>query len=138
MTGRDDSGSTAVELAILTPVLVLLLLFVVVVGRLALAHQEVNAAAADAARAASIASSPGAAAQAATTTAASDLSGAGIVCAPMRTAVDTAAFRPGGVVRVDLWCAASLQGLSLLRLPGDATISAWAVAPVDAYRTVSP
>lgn len=133
-----ERGSAAVELAVLTPVVVLLLLFVVVVGRLVQAHQEVGSAAADAARAASIATSPSGAVQAATSAAASDLVGAGTHCTSLGTTVDTADFRPGGEVRVDLRCAASLQGLSLLRIPGTATIASTATAPVDRYRSTAP
>ena len=137
-TGRGEAGSAAVELAALTPVVLLLLLFLVVVGRLAQAHQEVGSAAADAARAASIATSPAGEVVAADAAAASDLAGAGLVCSNLATSVDTADFRPGGDVRVDLRCAASLQGLSLLRLPGAATITGAAVAPVDRYRSTAP
>lgn len=138
MTPTGESGSATVELAVLTPVLVLLLLFVVVVGRLALVHQEVDAATADAARAASIATSPDAAEQAAMAAATVDLAHAGITCSAIRAAVDMVDFRPGGVVRVDVRCLASLQGLSLLRLPGTTTISSSAAAPVDLYRSTTP
>jgi Flp pilus assembly protein TadG len=137
VTTTSDAGSAAVELAVLTPVLVLLLLFVVAVGRVVQAHQEVGAAAADAARAASIASSSPAAHQAAGAAAAEDLAGAGLTCATLQTVVDTRDFWPGGTVRVEVRCTASLQGLSLLRLPGAATIDASAVAPVDLYRSTT-
>lgn len=135
---RSEAGSAAVELAVLTPVVVLLLLFLVAVGRLGQANQELGSAAADAARAASIATSPLGATDAATSAAAADLAAAGLECAALQTTVGTGDFQPGGVVRVELRCSASLRGLSLLGVPGRTTISASAVAPVDKYRSTGP
>lgn len=138
MTSRSEAGSAAVELAVLTPVLVLLLLFVVAVGRLGRADQEVAGAAADAARAASIARTPGMATNAGTDAAAADLAGSGFSCSTLDTLVDTGDFRPGGLVRVEVRCAVSLGSLALLRLPGATTITSSAVAPVDLYRSTGP
>lgn len=138
MNGTCDRGSATVELAVLTPLLVVLLLFVVAVGRLVLASQEVEAAAADAARAASIASSPSSATSAATEAASADLSGEGVSCSSFGAVVDTQDFVPGGTVGVHLTCTASLAGLSLLRLPGSETLSSVATAPIDLYRSLSP
>jgi len=131
-----QDGSAAVELTILAPVLVVLLLFVVAVGRLVLAHQEVEAAAFDAARAASIASSAAGAQLAANQAASTDLAGHSITCAHLSTSVDTTEFTPGGVVKVEVSCTASLSGLALLALPGSETLTSQATAPVDVYRQV--
>jgi len=133
----DQDGSAALELTVLAPVLVVLLLFVVAVGRLVLAHQEVDAAAFDAARAASIATSAAAAQLAADQAAAADLAGHSITCAHLSTSVDTAEFMPGGTVTVQVSCTASLSGLALLALPGSETLTSQATAPVDLYRQVS-
>lgn len=138
VANRREDGSAAVELAVLAPLLVVVLLFAVAVGRLVVARQEVDGAAVDAARAASEASSAQAAIQAANDSAASDLSGKGLTCTPLNTAVDTADFVAGGDVTVRLTCTASLTGLSLLRLPGAQTLTSSATAPVDSYRTVLP
>src|SRR5690606_33827341 len=54
MRRRDERGSAAIELTLLTPVLLVILLFVVGLGRMAHARQQVEAAAADSARAASL------------------------------------------------------------------------------------
>jgi Flp pilus assembly protein TadG len=132
------SGSATVELALLAPVLVLILLLVVAVGRLVLAHQEVDAAAADAARAASIATSPGSATHAAIDAASGDLTGERVTCSSFTTSVDTSRFAPGGSVSVEVRCVASLAGLSLLRLPGSETLVASSTAPIDLYRRASP
>jgi len=134
---RDRDGSAAVELTVLAPVLVVLLLFVVAVGRLVLAHQEVDAAAFDAARAASIAASAADAQLAANQAAAGDLAGHSVTCARLSTSVDTAEFMPGGAVSVQVSCTASFSGLALLALPGSETLTSRATAPVDLYRQVS-
>jgi len=133
---RDEVGSAAVELAVLAPVLVILLLLVVMVGRLVLARQAVDAAAADAARAASITDAPGYATAAAQSAAGADLSADGISCSSSSVSVDTAAFYAGGAVSVSLSCTASFAGLSLLHIPGSATLRSTAAAPVDRYRSV--
>ena len=137
MTRRPEEGSAAVELAILVPVLVIVLLLVVTVGRVVSARQRVDDAAADAARAASWASSAPAAAAAAQSVAGRDLAGSDLSCSPYAVNVDTSRFAAGGVVVVHLSCTASLAGLSLLRLPGSASLASTSSAPVDAYRTVS-
>ena len=49
---RDERGSAAVELVLLTPLLVSLMLFVVALGRMASAEGTVDDAARDAARSA--------------------------------------------------------------------------------------
>jgi Flp pilus assembly protein TadG len=136
--GDRDDGSASVELAVLAPVLVVILLLVITVGRLVVARQEVDGAAADAARAASAAASVSSAIQAAAAAASSDLSGDGLLCTPLSTAVDTADFVPGGAVSVRVSCTASLAGLSLLRLPGSRTLTSSSASPVDPYRTVTP
>jgi len=137
VTARGDSGSASVELEVLAPLLVVLLLLVVALGRTVLAHQEVDQAASDAARAASIASSASAASAAAQDAAQRDLAGHGITCSPFSETTDVSDFNPGGIVTVHLSCTASLEGLSLLRLPGSETLTAQGSAPVDAYRSVA-
>lgn len=137
MIERRAQGSATVELAVLTPVLVVLLLFVVATGRLVVANQEVSGAAVDAARAASIATSAASASAVATEAASTDLSGDGVTCSSFAATVDTADFVPGGTVSVHLACTATLAGLSLLRLPGSETLSSTATAPIDLYRGVA-
>ena len=134
---HDERGSMSLELAILTPVLVLIALFVVALGRLVLADQTVGSIASDAARAASIAANPSAATAAAQQAANADLAAHGITCAPLTVTVDTVGFNAGGSVSVAVACTTSLGGLSLLHLPGGETLHGSANAPVDAYRQVT-
>ncbi|WP_228559457.1 hypothetical protein [Catenulispora pinisilvae] len=48
--------------------------------------------------------------------------------------VDTATFKPGGVVRVTISCHISLEDLTGL-LPGTQTLTASSVSPVDPFRS---
>jgi Flp pilus assembly protein TadG len=135
---EGDSGSVAVELTLLTPLLLLLLVFVVALGRLSEGRQQVDDAAAQAARAATVVASAsnaqGAARQAASASLASD----GVTCSHLSVTTDTTSFVPGGVVRVQVSCTVSLSDLSLLHLPGAETITGVATSPVDRFRSVSP
>lgn len=131
---RSDGGTVAVEFVLLAPVLVLLLLFVIGVGRIAGADVLVQGAASDAARAASLTDSAAAAAAAARSTATADLTGQHFDCARLVVSVDTAAFRPGGLVRVTVACTADLSGLTGTGLPGHKTLQATMAAPIEMYR----
>jgi Flp pilus assembly protein TadG len=78
---RQDRGSVAVEITVVTPLLIMLLVFVaVVVHRGVDARLRLNDAAHQAARAASMQRSAPAAVAAAQSTARSALSAAGVVC----------------------------------------------------------
>lgn len=133
----EDGGFAALELVILTPVVLVMLLVVVGFGRVSHARSLVDQAAAAAARAASLASDPGAAANAARSEAAADLDQVGISCTHFVTDADVSAFRPGGQVTVTITCTASLAGLAITGLPGHTTLTGSATAPVDAYRTLT-
>jgi len=133
---RDERGSMSLELALLTPVLVVIMLLVVMLGRLVLANQSVGDIAADAARAASTASSSSAATSAANQAASSELAAHGITCSPLDVNVATVDFTAGGSVTVHVACTTSLAGLSLLRVPGAQTLTAASSAPIDLYRQV--
>jgi Flp pilus assembly protein TadG len=134
----SDRGGVAVELTLLTPLLLLLLVFVVALGRLAEGRQQVDDAAAQAARAATVAASAGGADQTARQAAGASLASAGVTCARFSVTTDTSSFVPGGVVRVQVSCTVSLSGLSLLHLPGAETLTAVAASPVDRFRSVGP
>jgi Flp pilus assembly protein TadG len=133
---RGDTGSAALELAILTPVLLAVLLFVVGLGRITSARQTVDGAAGAAARAATLASSPQAAIAAARTEADASLASAGITCSSTKVSVDVADFVPGGVVSVRVTCEVSLAS-AVPGLPGSATLSATGASVVDRYRSRS-
>jgi Flp pilus assembly protein TadG len=134
---RDETGSVAAELVLLTPLLILILLFVVALGRLAGARIDVDGAAAQAARAASIARDPATAAAMAQQTATAALGSDNVTCAQLSVSTDTAQFQPGGFVAVTVTCTVSLSDLTGLRLPASESISSRFVEVVDAYRSAT-
>ncbi len=133
---HGEEGGAAIELALVTPLLLLFMLMVVGFGRLADARLEVNDAASQAARAASIARDPGTASAAAHRTAMASLAGHRLTCQPVAITVDTSAFRPGGQVTASITCTVSLTDLAPLPLPGEETVQASATSPIDVYRGV--
>lgn len=131
--GRDsDKGSIAVELVILTPLLLVLLLFVVGLGRIAHASGEVDVAAADAARTASLLRAPLAAKAAGEQAARAHLDGES--CRTLDVDIDTTRLRPGGLVTATVRCTAALARLGLAGFPGARTFTATVSVPIDAYR----
>ncbi len=135
---RSDRGSVAVELTLLTPLLLLLLVFVVALGRLAEARQQVDDAAAQAARAATVAASVSEASGTAQQVASASLTSDRITCSHLSVVTNTSSFVPGGIVQVQVICSVSLQNLSLLHLPGTETVSGSATSPDDRFRSVGP
>lgn len=133
LRGRTDGGFATLELVILTPVLLAFVLLIVGFGRVVHGRALVGQAAAAAARAASLAATPGQAQTAARQEATADLTGAGISCTSMSTAVDTSQFHPGGQVTVTITCVANMTGLTVL-FPPAKTLSATSVSPLDSFR----
>ena len=127
---RRDRGSMAVEVVLMTPVLVAFLLLVVSFGRYVAVRGEVESATRDAVRAASIERSSSAAATAARRTASASLTGHA-TCAP---AALSGAFDAGGTVTATLICSVPLSDLGLLGLPGSVRVRASSSAPLDLYR----
>ncbi len=128
----------ALELAILTPVVIVMLLTVVAFGRITHGRQLVDDAAAAGGRAAALATTPGAANSEARSAVTSTLQQAGVSCSSTSVAVDTSAFRPGGEVDVHVRCVTSLAGLTLTGLPGTMTLTADSVTPLETYRDLGP
>lgn len=132
-----DRGSITVELAILTPALILLLGALVLAGRVQTSASAVEQAARSAARDASLARTPNAARTAAQTAAAREL--ATTSCAATTVTIDTAGFsaRVGqdGTVTATVTCTVSMADLAIPGLPGVRTITAHATSPLDRYRT---
>lgn len=127
---RDDTGSMAVELALLTVPLVTILLLVAALGRFSDARNQVTEAARDAAREASTYLTPQLATSQGDQVARSELTG---VCAKASITIDTSELHPGGQVTVTVACPVPLGDLTLLHLPGTKTITASSVAVVDTY-----
>jgi len=130
--GPRDRGSIAVEVVLVAPLLVALLVLVAGFGRIAHTRGQVDGAAADAARAASLQRDPGQAQRSGEDAARSYL---GTGCRSLDVSIDTAGFRPGGTVRADVRCVASLAGLGLSGFGGSHTFTASATAPLDTYRS---
>jgi Flp pilus assembly protein TadG len=132
---HDQRGSLALELVVLTPVLVLTLWLVgALTLRAMVAHAQTDNAARDAARAASLERSAAAAQHAAAQTAANSLQRARRTCQAIHVTADTRRFRPGGAVQVTVRCTIRLDDLGLGFLPHHPATSATYVVPIDVYR----
>lgn len=132
--GRRETGSMTVEVAVLTPVIIVMLLVVVALGRVTHARQLVAEAAAAAARAGTLAAGPAGAAAAGQAAAAADLNRSELSCASSSVVVDAGALRPGGEVSATVACTADLSTLVMAGVPGSMTVSGSATSPVESYR----
>ena len=135
---RREEGSAALELVLVTPVLLVLLLLMVFAGRLAEARADVNGSAQDAARAASIARGPDSAATDGQAAASSRIQAGKTTCRHLGVQVDTSDFRPGGFVAATVTCTVDLGDLGLLGVPATKSISATFTEPVDTYIGTAP
>ena len=128
-----ERGSAALEITLVTPLLILVLLFVIGLGRLASARGEVDGAARDAARAASITRNPAAAVTAAKAAAEATLADRLISCHHVHVSTDTSDFQPGGSVTVDVACDVDLADVAPAGF-GTRTLHGHAIAVIDTYR----
>ncbi|MFI6321597.1 TadE/TadG family type IV pilus assembly protein [Nonomuraea sp. NPDC050556] len=137
---KNDRGSLALELAIVSPALIAMLIFAIAVGRVAIATGSIEAAARDAARQASIARDPSTARSAALSSAQEALAQEGLNCSPSVT-VDTHEFaKPVGVpaiVTATVECEVLLSDLSLPGIPGSKRLSSTFSSPLDPFRARS-
>jgi Flp pilus assembly protein TadG len=134
-------GSSSVELAILTPSVIMMFVLMVMGGEINVGKQAVEAAAFDAARTASISRSADAARNNARTAATDRLLRQGIRCNETRdeiTVVDTSGFgtEPGqsATVSVAVQCTINFSDRVLPGMPGTYTYRATFVSPLDTYR----
>lgn len=133
----SDRGSAApaLELVLITPMIVLIVLVGVAAGRTATGDSRAQQAAAAAARAASLEHTTAAAESAARTVAAESLRGQGIDCRAMTITLDTAGYAtPPGTpahVAVTVNCTVSYAGLGIPGWPGTHTVAATAASPLD-------
>lgn len=116
----------AVEVVLLTPVLLAFVMLVVAGGRYVAAQGKADSVARDAARAYSLhyGQRPN---QAATQVIAESFK-AGRGCTHSITPL-------GDAVRVHLTCEVSYAGLGLIGLPGSVTVDGQSVSPIDIYRS---
>ncbi|MFD7444034.1 TadE/TadG family type IV pilus assembly protein [Streptomyces sp. NPDC059909] len=135
---RKDSGSTAIEAAIIIPPLIMFVCLAIAGGRLALSGSKIDAAAEDAAREASIHRTAGAASDAAHAAAAESLDDQGIRCASSSVNVNASGVNvPVGqvaTVTVTVRCTVNLADLLLPGVPGARTLESTATSVVDQYR----
>lgn len=133
-----DTGSVALELAVLGPALLLVLGLVVVGARLETASGAVEQAAAAGARAASLARDARAATSAAQSAVRRNLRQQNISCGDESIHVDTSAFARSagqdGDVVVVVACTVTLADQSMPGLPGSRRILSRAVSALDTYR----
>ena len=134
----NDTGSATLELAILSPALLLLLGVVIAGGRIEIANGAVEQAAAASAREASLARTGSLAAATASRQAKESLQQQGVTCTSLRIRVDTSGFRvaPGipAAVAVDVTCTVPLGDLALPGMPGTLQLKARTTSPLDTYR----
>lgn len=131
-SANGDHGSAAVEMVLLTPLLVVLVLFVVHAGRSAEGMSELRHAADQGARAASLV------ARARMGTAAGeavrrDLAASGSSCERPSVTVRVQVLTYGGAVRVDVRCWVSNIGLGLLGT-SQKLLSTNSTEVIDRYR----
>ncbi|MFM9446951.1 TadE/TadG family type IV pilus assembly protein [Streptomyces acidiscabies] len=131
-----DEGSAAVELVLVTPLLVMVLLTVVALGRLADARLVVVDAAHQAARAASLARTEERARADAQSAAEAALRAARSSCTRPRVTVDTGGLEPGTSTSATVSCTAELGDLTSTGMPGAVTVKDTAHSPVDRFRSV--
>lgn len=131
----DDRGSAAVELVLVTPLLVLVLLFVVALGRLSDARLLVADAAHQAARAASLARTETQARTDAQHAAQAALHAAHSACTHPQVTVDTGGLTPGASTSATVTCTADLEQLTRIGMPGSVTVADTAHSPVDRHRS---
>jgi Flp pilus assembly protein TadG len=130
---EDESGAVATELAVLTPVLVLMMLFVVFAGRLGQAEQDLTHAVAEAARVAAIERGGDVAARTRLTVM-RNVAAAGVDCRSLEIMLDGHPPRAGTTVGVTARCEVDMTGVAGLGLPRHRVLEATAVEVVDTYR----
>ncbi|WP_345556043.1 TadE/TadG family type IV pilus assembly protein [Streptomonospora halophila] len=132
---RREQGSASVELAVLTPLLILLALLTVLAYRMVAAEMTANTLAHAAARAATLQRTPAAAEQAARQSVANALRTHDLDCAAYSLELDIAGLEPGATVDAALTCHVDLAGLSGLGVPLTSEVRGEASAVVDVYRS---
>lgn len=136
---RDNRGSVSVELAILTPLFVLLIVMAIVFGRTAIATNAIDVAAHDAARAASISRTESTAAANARSAALEALDHQGLDCAEEpQIDPDVSGFARDDLelvfVSVTITCEVSFADIALPGIPRSRTVQATFISPIDIFR----
>jgi Flp pilus assembly protein TadG len=134
---RDERGTAAVELVLLTPLALVILAFVVIAGRLSTTTADVAAASRDAARAASLRQTYGEAIVAATATAQASLHAQDVTCRDLNVSGgDAASFVPGGEITITVTCDVNLGDVALPGIPGHRGVASTSTEVIDRFRAV--
>lgn len=135
---RGDTGSVAIEAAIVMPPLIMFVCLAIAGGRIVTSGAKIDAAAQDAAREASIHRTAASAQAAARSAAAQSLDDQGITCSSTSVNVNTGGLSVPvgqvGTVTVTISCTVKLSDLLLPGVPGARTLTSTATSVVDAYR----
>lgn len=131
---QDEDGSMALELVMLTPVLVSAILVIAAGARYVEARSQTVDAAYAAARAASLTTDQDSAATAGRRAAAHALAERGRACAHLEVRIDAGQFRAGGATRATVTCFTDLSDLSGLGLARTKTFTATATVPLEQHR----
>ena len=124
----------AIELVLLTPVLVGAILVIAAGARYVDARGQTTSAAYAAARAASLTTNQEAAVAAGREAADRSFAQKGQACTQMTVAIDAHSFEPGGSIKATVTCTADLSDLSGLGLPGHRDFTATATVPLEQHR----
>jgi hypothetical protein len=133
---RRDAGTMALELALLTPLLVAFMMLMVGLGRIVEAQSQVDGAARDAARAASLGRTRPGAKAVAVNAGRATMNGKKWCRGGPDISVDFRQWGRGGQVSVSVGCDIDLGGLSLIGLAPSKTMTGTATAPIDTLRRV--
>lgn len=134
---RDERGSSALELTLLTPGLLAVLLLIVLGARIAHTHLLINDAAAQSARAATLAATTSQAERAARSSAHAALGKAGMKCHQLTVTTELGELRPGATVITTVTCHIGLDDLTALGVPGTTEASARAASRIDPWRSTT-
>lgn len=124
----------AIELVLLTPVLVACIVVIAGGARYVEARGQTDSAAFAAARAASLTSNQEAAAAAGRSAAARSLAERGRACSTLEVHIDAHDFRRGGNIRASVTCIADLSDLAGFGFPGHKTFTSTATVPLEQHR----
>lgn len=134
--GSED-GAAALELVLMTPLLVAFIVVVVAAGRVVQARGDANDVAYAAARAASLAPSPALARTAAEQAARSAIAQEDLVCSDVEISLDGSQLRPGGQISATIRCTADLADVAGFGIPSSRTFVSTAQVPIETYREFS-
>lgn len=139
---RGEGGGTALEVVLITPLVLVFGLLIVAGYRYSINQQAIDSAAASAARAATQQTTADQAQAVAREQAAAALAAGDVSCQTVNVDIDTSSFAvaPGtaATVSATITCEVSMAGLSAVpNLPGTITLTGSAVSPLDVHREIS-